>query len=156
MIDWFIVIVPFVLVPVLLLLVFVGCTLGRGGTKPFVRPAELRIGPGSFPDVDHITVTFSAEGDGPPFTSPTLELAQGEIVEGASVEHSEIDSGREADVTCTCTIIVLQPSFKAIVQTAQVESEEWVLEGFFVLSGQEHDFKLGFTPDPQLVLNGGL
>ena len=155
MIDWFILLIPLALLPIFMLLVFVGCTVNRAGTMPFAHPATLEIGEGSFSEVERIEVSFGAEG-GEPKASEFLPIQKDEIVIGKTVEYSGIQSDDDVNVFCTCVITISIDPYKAVVNTLTIDSLEWVLEGYFVLDSLEDGFSISFRYFSQLLLKGGL
>jgi hypothetical protein len=114
MIDWFALLIPLVLVPILLLFVFVGCTLDKTGL-----PSETNIvfayGPGLDTIASHIQVDLKVtwpvfqEGESLP-SEFTLLRGAGEtspiLPGGENIEDGTLGIGLvdDAAVTCVCTI----------------------------------------------------
>src|SRR3989304_1471133 len=157
MIDWFVLLSPLILLPVFLLFVFVGCGLNRSGAIENMTFAKLAIGEGLFDDIEHITVTFDAHGEGISKASGDLVLNHDDIVQGAFVECPGIVATAPVAVTCTCVIVVFATPYKAFVETADIESEVWNLDVFFVLSRQaEESFTISVLSTPHIELVGGI
>ena len=102
MVDWFVLLTPLVLLPIILLLVFLGCTLDRKGKAvPVVFTYEGQLGT----DVERFDAQCTA-GFGVFNLMTRIEegtpqlLAAGDDITAGTVP---IDS--EGDISCTCTVV---------------------------------------------------
>lgn len=124
MIDWFVVLIPLLLVPIFALFVFVGCVLDREGKAPgspitFSYPAGLDSPSGNAPGLSSIVWQYNMDLDsdlewggpgqigGPTSAGPFERGAgAGQAIDGNGETHSHmayIES--EGPVTCSCTLV---------------------------------------------------
>ena len=102
MIDWFVLLTPLVLLPIILLLVFLGCTLDRDGKAvPVVFGYQSQLGT----DVERFdAVTTAAFG----FFNTVTRIEEGmPQLLAAGEEHvsfGTVSIDDEGDITCQCTI----------------------------------------------------
>lgn len=151
MIDWFVLFVPLALLPLFLLLVFVGCGLPRQGTGP--TPASLQFGPGSFANVQSVEVTFTfvlgeiAQTSGPLLVNAEQITPDNVIVFSASLLSDA------PDVTCACAITLKEAGTSILRSRTVATGEGSGVHGAFQLSGDEFGFPLDFI---FIELVGGL
>jgi hypothetical protein len=103
MIDWLVLLVPLLLIPIVLLLVFVGCILDRAGQKP--GPIFFSYQPG-LDDVAEIRVRVELDSQdlttrSQPFTALNLESG---LVPPEKVGEVSIDSEGQVVFSCTVTM----------------------------------------------------
>ena len=108
MLDWFVLLVPLAVLPIILLFAFVGCPLDRSGqatSLPFSWGPGLGNG-----DVTSIVVTFTAsvaegEGGGSVFKGPTtVTLSGAQLVTGGTVGITFLTLQDYGPVTGICTV----------------------------------------------------
>jgi len=114
MLDWFVLLVPLAVLPIILLFAFVGCPLDRSGlatSLPFSWGPGLGDG-----DVTSIVVTFTAsvaegEGGGSVFEGPkSVTLSGAQLVTGDSVGIVFLTLPEYGPVTCNCTVTGTTPA----------------------------------------------
>jgi hypothetical protein len=108
MIDWFVLLIPLVLLPILVLFVFVGCPLDRSGN----RSAPIRFSyVGDYSDVQSIEATFTftpskTEGSEFPHSVGVIPLTGDQVKPGGDTDLPDgtlflPDIGT---LKCSCTI----------------------------------------------------
>ncbi len=115
MIDWYVLLVALILLPILLLFGFVGCVLNREGAQG--SPITFTYQPGLDVDVQSIVVTFavavSSEDNGGsqfPVTSGPFTRSSGTILPaGETITDGSAGLDEVGTVTCTCTVTMKPP-----------------------------------------------
>jgi hypothetical protein len=113
MIDGFVLLIPLVLLPILVLFVFVGCVLDRSGN----RSAPIRFSyVGDFSDVQRIEVTFTftpTEQEGSQFADAagTLDIKGDQVQPNGATDLPDgtVSFSDEGTVTCSCTVTKKPP-----------------------------------------------
>ena len=132
MIDWYVMLTPLILVPIVLLLIFVGCTLNRDGLGQGML--WLRIGEGSFEQIWRLMIIFSIKlenGDSPSHVHIIDDKA--DMVEGAEFTFISETSWTKVDVVSTSItcFIVPHPQFGEMFVRQDINSvrSAWKLTG---------------------------
>jgi hypothetical protein len=114
MIDWFVLLVPFAVLPVVLILGFVGCVLDTEGipaAPSFTYPPSLPVPIGS---VFALTVNMTVTGEDGASKSAQESRSPGgiiikptgETIEFPSIDLEAIDAEEEGSATCTVTLTI--------------------------------------------------
>ena len=123
MIDWFVVLLPIILLPIVLLFAFVGCVLDRegglpGGSVRFIYPANMANPDSNNPGLGSIEWTYTLDLDsdlefgvgqiGGPTTAGPFERGgtsgTGIAPAGETVPHL-VHLDTYGQVTCNCTVV---------------------------------------------------
>ncbi len=99
MVDWFVLLIPLVLLPIILLFGYVGCVLDRAGGA---SPIDLRFPGTIFGTVSTINVSLKVDEEG----STTLSSPKNTPVTAASANPAYVGSAGiniAGTVTCSCS-----------------------------------------------------
>ncbi len=99
--DWFLLLAPLILLPIVLLFVFVGCTLPRAGTK---STCAIRFSYGALTNqyINELNVQFKVI-DFPFTVLRSLQWQAGQLLlEGETVDAASTDLDAEGNITCEC------------------------------------------------------
>jgi hypothetical protein len=122
MIDWYIVLVPLVLLPIFLLFVFTGCVLDREGLLPtgikFEYSPGLNLNSESSPGLERIEWEYNLKldrdpdfGEGIIGSSPGGEDVGPFVLEGTAIKAEggtnqyDISIETYGPITCKCTVV---------------------------------------------------
>jgi hypothetical protein len=142
MIDGFVLLAPLILLPIILLFVFIGCTLDTTGAQVAVR---LVYGPGFETDIESIEVKFEFNPVEPLSHLVAIEtLTHDEILpEGNSVvKETLVSLGDEGEIECTCVITKMQTPEPIFCFESIHKARDEDVERFFQLSREGDDFSL--------------
>ena len=166
MIDWFVVLLPIILLPIVLLFAFVGCVLDRegkfpGGSVRFTYPANMANPDSDNPGLGSIQWTYTLDLDsdfefgvgqiGGPTTAGPFERGgtSGTGIAPAGETHSHpVHLETFGQVTCHCTLVTSpNPPFDnqttTINRTAVKPKQEDETGPPFTLSRDASGYKLG-------------
>jgi hypothetical protein len=150
MIDWFVVLVPLVLLPIVLLFVFVGCTYDYDVLV--LLPVILHYGPGSETNVESIEVTFEFGAHSSTRTLFHQDSVPdgGEIIkpDGGKIEEFVAPVNEEGQVECTCLIKMKQTPVPQFEPASAHKEEDEDLQGHFELSRDGDSFNLDYVEEP--------
>jgi hypothetical protein len=148
MVDWFALLAPLVSLPIVLLLVFVGCAVGRIGGG---LPVRFAYDPGFDPDVHQIDLLFKFVGTsgGTPVVrtaTDTLEHVEIDAQGGAVEEWGLAELGDEGSVECRCTITMAMTLQQVLLEQTVGKVKDDALTESFWLSRDGNKFSLNIFP----------
>jgi hypothetical protein len=158
MTDWFALLTPLLVLPIILLFVFVGCALDRAGHSNL--PILLRIGSGFETGVESIAITFTfdpksgemtatwAAGQSASDFDATLTLlgplpANGYELTEYGVNALQLES--EGDVKCECVVTKTATLEKATESSIAPKHADEELGGHFHLTRNGEAFDVDFV-----------
>jgi hypothetical protein len=112
MIDWFVMLVPFAVLPVVLIFGFVGCALDTEGIPAapgLTYPPSLPVPIGSVLTIAVSMTVTGEDGDSKSAQASrsVMEIKPtGETIEFPSIELDAIDAEEEGSATCTVTLTI--------------------------------------------------
>ncbi len=116
MIDWFVLLVPLMVLPIVLLLVFVGCVLDRmGGKEPsgtvtFTYAPGLTSEPPNLPKAQSFVVTWSGSLGGS--LNPIQRGGDSDMAidnAGETITAGDVGADSDGGVMCICNIVASVP-----------------------------------------------
>ncbi len=121
--DWFVLLAPLLVLPIVALFVFVGCTLPTQGTWQDV-PFWFKYDAGCDTGVQTIEVRFQPieSGEAPSNLKQVITLNHNDIKPEGDIltQYGLFPLSAEGDVECVCVITMMQTLEKFTTETASV------------------------------------